>query len=65
MKDLKEHSQIVKLKKDSRIRALDISPSDGRVFLTDYDLGDVYFYKGTVPFSPDSPLELVAVVKGP
>jgi hypothetical protein len=28
-------------------------------------LGDVYFYKGSIPFSPDSPLELVSVVKGP
>jgi len=53
------------LKKDNRIRALDISPSDGRVFLLDYDLGDVYFYKGTIPFTCDEPLKLVSVVKGP
>lgn len=44
---------------------MDISPSDGRVFLTDYDLGDVYFYKGTVPFTTEEPFKLVSVVKGP
>lgn len=57
--------QSIKLKKSSKIRALDISPSDGRVFLTDYDLGDVYFYKTTVPMAADAPLELVSIVKGP
>jgi hypothetical protein len=60
-----EVKQVVKLKKQSRIRALDISPSDGRVFLTDYDLGDVYFYKSSVPMSAETPLELVGIVKGP
>jgi hypothetical protein len=35
------------------------------VFLTDYDLGDVYFYKTSLPMTADAPLELVGMVKGP
>lgn len=31
----------------------------------DYDLGDVYFYKGKTPFEAEPPLELVSVTKGP
>ena len=57
--------QLVKLQKNSRIRALEISPSDGKVFLTDYENGNVYYYQGTVPFDAKSPLELVKIFKAP
>ena len=65
MKDLKEPSQILKLKRESTIRAFDFDPIDGRIFVIDYDLGDVYFYRTQVPLNPKNPVELVAVVKGP
>ena len=58
-----DYKQVIKLKKSSTIRALDICPSDGRIFIADFDLGDEYFYRGNVPFSTDYPLELVSIVK--
>jgi hypothetical protein len=57
--------QTIKLKRESRIRGLDISPSDGRVFMADYDMGDIYYYKSSIPMNAETPLELVATTPGP
>lgn len=56
---------MIKLKRESVIRAIDVDYSDGRIFIVDHDLGDVYFYRTEVPLSAKNSIELVAVVKGP
>jgi hypothetical protein len=44
---------------------LDIYPSDGKVFLSDFDLGEIYQYKSAVPSNAETPLELVSITPGP
>lgn len=62
---LQPSSQIVQIKTQNAIRALDISHKDGRVFLSDFVSGEVYFYKFSLPFDPNTPLKLVSIVQGP
>jgi hypothetical protein len=56
---------VVKLKRECVIRAMDVDSVDGRIFLADFEYGDIYLYKAQVPFSAQSPIELIAVTKGP
>lgn len=56
---------MLKLSTDSKIRAIDICPSEGKIFVANYDLGKITVYKWSVPFSTETTAEIEDEFQGP
>jgi hypothetical protein len=50
------------LKGNPEIRALDICPEDGKIFVAAFESGEIFHYEGMVPFDPKTPLKLIEIV---
>ena len=57
--------QIVKIGKKHAIRAVTADFKSGKIFVSDFDDGTVYYYNSMVPLSADTPLEMITSFKGP
>lgn len=49
------------IKGQPEIRALEISPADGKVIVAAFETGEIHIYEGLVPFDAKTPLKFLEI----